>query len=154
SIFNQAESGLSSVTFLHGVEIHHDSANGFAFAFMDLEGDAGVLVMGTYQAVRRIITAGAEKGGMAHMGTWNRVHPLMAKVAGPHMYINFGAIMKMLATFSRMIRFWDVEDAPVDRDDTEKDDDPVPHLADFFRETVLVGSAASNESSISFRVVA
>src|SRR5690606_19991612 len=37
SIFNQAESGLSSVTFLHGVEIHHDSANGFAFAFMDLE---------------------------------------------------------------------------------------------------------------------
>lgn len=154
SLFREAESGLSSVTFLHGVEIHHDPANTFAFAFMDLDGDAGALVMGTYTAVERIIKASFEDGGMAHMGTWNRVHPLMAKVAGPHMYINFGAIMKMVATFTTMIRFWDVEAKPVDRDDTEKDDDPMPHLADFFGETVIVGSAVSHESSISFRVIA
>jgi hypothetical protein len=40
------------------------------------------------------------------------------------------------------------------RDDTDKDEDPIPFLSEFFKDTVIVGGAQSEEDGVRFRMVA
>lgn len=148
------EGELTPVTVLHGVEIHQDTDNEMAFAFMDYEGESGIFLIGQLPALRRVIMA--RKGGTAldSMASWKPASELLYDTGSNFMYVNFGSLLQMMSGAFTGFRWdWDEEDN-FDRDDTEKDDDATPYLAEFFRDTVILGSGRSTDNSYSYRLAA
>ncbi|MBZ0134959.1 MAG: hypothetical protein K8I27_01135 [Planctomycetes bacterium] len=153
--FKQAEGEITPITIVNGVEIHHDQDNELAFAFMDFEGDTGVLLLGELDAVRRIVLARTGNMNLHAMKSWQAANGLLWGEGSLHMYINFGSMLETMGGLTSRAWMWESEDDQgIDRDDTEKDEDPTPFLANFFRQTVLIGSARSNESSVNVRFAA
>lgn len=154
--FRYMEGEITPVEMLNGVEIHQDDAGDVAYAFMDGEGESGVLVIGMPGAVKRIVTARYQAGNLKSLASWQAAKGLLWDAGSTHMYLNFGAMLQIMSNTFSMARFWYEEemDDKFDRDDTEKDDDPTPFLSDFFKNTIVLGSARSSESGISVRVAA
>jgi hypothetical protein len=158
-LFRTMEGEITGVVVKDGVEIHHDNEGSFAFAFLDGADGKGVLVIGRLSVVQRIVNAKATGTNLTSMPAWRDARQLLYETGSAHMYVNFGALLRSgssLSTRAIMWGGWDPGEAQdtFDRDDTEKDDDPIPYLADFFGKTVIVGSARSTESRVSVRLAA
>lgn len=158
--FRYMEGEITPVLMLHGVEIHQDEAGNVAYAFMDSElngkGESGVLVIGMPGAVKRIVAARYQAGNLKTLASWQAAKGLLWDAGSTHMYLNFGALLRILSNAFTITRFWyeDEVDDKFERDDTEKDDDPIPFLSDFFRNTIVLGSARSSDNGISVRLAA
>ena len=154
-IFRGAESEITPVTIVNGVEIHHDDDNELAFAFMDAGGESGVFLIGQLDAVRRIVLAHTDGSNLKSMASWQAAKGLLWEKGSMFWYVNFGSALETLGGLFTRSFFWDGEqEERFERDDTEKDDDSTPFLSNFFRGTVFVGSARSFESSVSLRLAA
>lgn len=151
-----AEGEITPVTIVSGVEVHHDDDNELAFAFMDADGETGVLLLGELDAVRRIIHARTRKTSLDTMPAWHQAKGLMYETGSNFMYVNFGSLIQVMGDlFSNFSWRWDGDgEDNFDRDDTEQDDNATPFLANFFRDTVIIGSGRSFESSMTYRLAA
>lgn len=155
-VFRMMEGEITPVEVVHGVEIHQDDAGNVAYAFMDGEGESGVLVIGMPGAVKRIVAARHAGGNLKSLASWQDARNLLWSQGSTHMYLNFGAMLSLMSDAVRVSRFWyeDPQGDKFDRDDTEQDDDPIPFLSDFFKNTIVLGSARSSEQGVSMRLAA
>ena len=155
--FAEANGELSPVTIVHGVEIHHDTSGNLALAFLDGT-DTGVFVIGNLGGIKSVVNSAAAKGSLMAMPAWQSARQLLWEAGSAHLYINFGAMLRSASglTSRAMLFGWDdgEEDAKFDRDDTEKDEDPIPFLSDFFGQTIVVGSARSHDKGVNVRLAA
>ncbi|MCB9893941.1 MAG: hypothetical protein H6839_05820 [Planctomycetes bacterium] len=154
--FADPEGELAPVTCIDGVEIHHDESGQMAFAFVDGK-ELSAFVIGDLPGVKAVVSAQGAKSNLVSMPSWTAARQLLWEQGSAHVYVNVGAVLRSIGSFtSRAFLFdWGEEEkADFDRDDTEKDDDPVPFLSDFFKDTIVVGSARSNNSGVNVRLAA
>lgn len=151
-----AEGEITPITVVNGVEIHHDTDNQSAYAFMDTEERRGAFLFGELDAVRRMVQARTEKKSLQAMSAWSEARGLLYETGGLFIYLNFGSLLEVMgdAFYGFSMRWYDEDESNFDRDDTEKDENAIPFLANFFRDTVIVGSGRSAETSYSFRIAA
>jgi hypothetical protein len=154
--FKRMEGEISPIEIINGIEVHCDTTGAWGFAFIDGEDGAGVFVTGDMDALRAIARAKTEGDNLHSKKTWTQAKGLLWKQGSMHTYINVGSLISTLGGGIRGVMWMMEDDDPstFNRDDTEKDDDPIPYLADFFKNTVIVGSTLSSDSSISIRVAA
>jgi hypothetical protein len=155
---HELEGALTPITVVNGIEVHHDIEGNWAFAFLDAADGAGVFAAGELSVIKRVIEARTKGSALSSMAAWRDARQLLYETGSVHLYVNFGAMLRSTTIFSTRAFMWgfDMEEEidQFDRDDTEKDDDPIPYLSEFFSKTVIVGSARSDESRVSFRVAA
>jgi hypothetical protein len=155
---HELEGALTPITVVNGVEVHHDLEGNWAFAFLDAPEGAGVFAAGELSVIKRVIEARSQGTALSSMAAWRDARELLYDTGSVHLYLNFGAILRSMNVFSARSIMWGFdmgeEVDKFDRDDTEKDDDPIPYLSEFFSKTVIVGSARSDDSSVSFRLAA
>jgi len=157
----EMESELSPVEVIGGVEIHSASSNRASYAFIPLpggDGKQGVFVIGDSAGVRRLATMRLKKRTLANSAAFAQARAGMWETQNVGLYLNVGAVLQIMAdTFDRYSRWdWDDfgEESAPDRDDAEKDRNPVPKLADFFSRAAIVGGTRSSETMIEMRFAA
>jgi hypothetical protein len=158
-IFRDMEGEITGIVVVNGIEIHHDNEGQYAFAFLDGADAGGVFVVGKLSVVKRVVEAKTAGSNLISMPAWRDARQLLYETGSAHIYVNFGAVLRSGASLNPRNIMWGGWDPgervnTLDRDDTERDDDPIPYLAEFFGKTVIVGSARSDESRVSFRLAA
>ncbi|MCA8912747.1 MAG: DUF3352 domain-containing protein [Planctomycetes bacterium] len=155
--FRQMEGEITPVIIVNGVEIHADDTGNWGYAFIEAADGSGVFAVGAMDTLKSIARAKTEGSNLHSKQTWTQAKGLLWEEGSMHMYVNFGSLIGTMAGVVNRNLFWGYEDdesSTFKRDDTEKDDDPVPYLAEFFANTVIVGAARSSESSVSIRIAA
>lgn len=155
--FKQAEGEITPVVVVNGIEIHCDNASSWGYAFIEGKDGKGVFASGDVTSLKAIALAKTEGSNLHSMQTWTQAKGLLWEKGSMHTYVNFGALISsMSGVFNRnFIWGWDEDDeSTLNRDDTDKDEDPIPFLSEFFASTVIVGSSRSAENSISIRLAA
>ncbi len=153
----KSASSLASVEVYRGVEIHRAiSQDEVAFALMRRKEGAGVLAVGLPDAIKRIIDARDGQGRASMLPAWASAEAVMPETSSIGVYMNSGSLLDIaghIVGFSSGTWWMEQEDADKDfnRDDTEKDQNRVPYLADFFRRTPIVGAMQSSEKSVRMR---
>ncbi|MEZ5990936.1 MAG: DUF3352 domain-containing protein [Planctomycetota bacterium] len=156
-MFDDVEGEITPVTVVDGIEIHSDNAGKWGYAFLDAENGAGVFITGSISTLKAIAAAKTHGNNLTSKQTWTQAKGLLWETGSLHMYVNFGSLLNTFTGIYRRNFFWgweEDEDSTFNRDDTEKDEDPIPFLAEFFADTVVVGSARSADNSFSIRLAA
>lgn len=152
-----AEGALTPVEVFGGLEIHHAGDGSISFALMAREDGSGVFLFGQQDAIKRIVQARANGTAVDTMPAWRVADSMLPDASSIGLYVNTGGVIHVVGNYLMMMQRWMWDDEPEDnfnRDDTDKDADPVPYLAEFFAGTVVVGGAHSEESSMRLRLVA
>lgn len=156
-MLRDAEGDWSPVTIYKGQEVHHDVDGEIAFAVLPHGEKAGVLAIGSLDALKRVLDARAGNTHLRGLATWSEAQQLLWEKQSLGMYLNLGAMLKASdasrAQFDRWGRF-EPDMAETSRDDTKEDENPVPMLANFFANTVIVGGVTSGESHSDLRLAA
>jgi hypothetical protein len=148
---------LASVEVYQGVEIHRAiTEDEVAFALIPRDEGAGVLAIGLPDAIKRIIDARDGKGRASALPAWASAASVLPETSTIGVYMNSGSMLDMfghLIGLSTGMWWMEAEaiDDDFDRDDTEKDQDRVPYIADFFRRTPIIGTMHSSEKSVHMR---
>lgn len=155
----EMEGELSPVEVIGGIEIHSADDNNMAFAFIPWgEGKQGVFVIGDTDGVRRLATMRLKKRTLANSPSFAAARAGMWTEQNVGFYLNVGAMLEIIAETWRTYSSWDFDDwgeeQVVDRDDAEKDRNPVPRLAEFFSKAVIVGGTRSGATVIEMRFAA
>lgn len=156
------EGDLSPVEVVGGIELHSDLGGRTAYAFIPLPGQdgRGVLAIGEARALRRM--AKMRQGGrtLASNPGFVAAQGAMWPAQNLGMYVNAGAVLEIMAeaftSMSNMVWDTEFEDGAVapDRDDAERDRNPIPRLAEFFSRAVITGGTRSGENVIELRFCA
>lgn len=158
SFLRPAEGGLTPVRVEGGVEIHESADGAIAFALAPREDGSGVLLIGDGNAVRRMLTARGGQGSVATLASWQAARAQLPEKSSLGIYLNAGAVMTAIGRYTAMFSsmwMWDEEaEDNFDRDDTTRDDDPMPYLAGMFEHTVIAGGALSHDGGIRVRFCA
>ncbi len=156
-MLRDAEGDWSPVTIYKGQEVHHDADGEVAFAILPHGEKAGVFALGSLDALKRVLDAHADNKHLRGLATWTEAQQLLWEKQSLGMYLNLGAMLKASdassAQFDRWSRF-EPDMVAASRDDTKEDDNPVPMLAGFFANTVIVGGVTSGESYSDLRLAA
>lgn len=155
------EGELGPVNVIDGIEVHGASGTEEAFAFVPGKGKEGVLLIGQRKALVHILEMRRAGQNVATHPSFITARDAMWDKQNLGMYINVGKVLEAMAlafdSYSRNMMMMfdeDSEEAPEDRDDAEKDRNPIPRLARFFSNAVLVGGSRSGETVIELRLTA
>ncbi len=154
------EGELGPVNVIDGIEIHGASGSEEAFAFVPGQGKQGVLMMGQRKALAHILATRSTGQNVATHPSFVSARAAMWEKQNLGVYINVGKVLEAMAlafdSYSRNLMMFDEEgeETPEDRDDAEKDRNPIPRLARFFSNAVLLGGSRSGDTAIELRFTA
>lgn len=153
-----AEGGLTPVEIHNGIEIHYASVGNVAFALVPKQDGSGVLMFGESEAIKRIVDAHTAGKNVATLTSWKAAQAMLPEKSSMGMYLNAGALIKAVGNIFSLFNnawWWDQEgNDGFDRDDTDKDQDQIPYVSEFFGNTVIAGGAQSEQAGVMLRLVA
>jgi hypothetical protein len=146
------ESDAGIITIFEGVEIHHNQRE-IGFALVP-DSEAGLFVSGELACIKAVIAAKTQKASLEQMDSYKQAQELTWTKVSTNLYLNMGGVIDLVAgfgrTFSRFGRNRNAGNVGF-RDDTLKDNDFVPFIADVFRKTALVSATRSTETGMKLR---
>jgi hypothetical protein len=155
----KSASSLATVEVYQGVEIHRAmSQDEVAFALIPRGEGTGVLAIGLPDAIKRIIDARDGNGRASALPAWIAAEGVLPETASVGVYMNSGSLLDMVGHMVDLTsgNWWmeeNAEDDNFNRDDTEKDQNRIPYLANFFRRTPIIGAMQSSEKAVRMRFV-
>jgi hypothetical protein len=141
--FSSVNDELAPVEYIDGIEVRASSDRSLAIAVVPSREDGnpgGYVVAGQYEAVKRILEAADAETERSE--AWINAESLLHPESTSTMMLNTGRVVQFIATAisGNMFRWGDDEDPEPWRDDTQRDDDPMPYVSELLKYSVVLSS--------------